>query len=152
MPSAPYQRMCCGWIIDTFHKTLSWLARRLTGVCLYISLCQWGCLRCVLLIRQQAALLWWLLKLHYYPQVLIDVIQYCVRRQGLLFLYGRHAYYNTFFTAEQGNCPAGVTRLSSALMFELRKTFKMIHVFQNSLTNALRLLWKNNVAKTRQQR
>lgn len=85
--------------------------------CVCVFLCvSGGCLRHAPLIRQQAALLWWLLKLHYYPQVLIDVTQYCVRRQGLLFLYGRHAYYNTFFTAEQGNCPASVMRLSSALM------------------------------------
>lgn len=124
MPSAPYQQMCCGWIVDNFHKTLLWLAHRLDAVCLCISVCQWACLRCVPLIRQQAALLWWLLELHYYPQVLIDVTQHCVRRLRLLFLYGRHAYYNTFFTAEHGNCPAGVTRLSSALLFELRKTFK----------------------------
>lgn len=93
-------------------------------VCVFLCACRWGCLRCAPLIRQQAARLWWLLKLHYYPQVLIDVTQYCVRRQGLLFLFGRHAYYNTFFTAEQENCPAGVMRLSSALMLGLRKRLK----------------------------
>lgn len=33
---------CGGWVVNTFHKTLSLLARRPMGVCLCSSVCHWG--------------------------------------------------------------------------------------------------------------
>lgn len=76
------------WLVSASHKTLSSLACRLMGVSLCISVCGCGVVcatfphlsaGCPSLIALEAPLV---------PTVLIDVTQYCVGRQGLLFCNG----------------------------------------------------------------
>lgn len=72
-------------------------------------------------------------------------------KAGIVVLVRATCLLQHLFHRQAGKLPCWCyEQLSSAFMFELRKkrrkkTYKMIHVFPNSLANVPRLLGKNNV-------